>query len=70
MSYNKYKAYLETLGEVIREYAIEAKKQKDIAIATDRENFATGYLSGFYRIITIMQQHAEAYEIPPEELGR
>lgn len=66
---NKYKNYLITLGEVLTEYALDAKTQKNLSIGTKDEDFKTGYLCGFYRIITLMQQHAEVYEIPLEELG-
>lgn len=69
MDQNKYKAYLDSLGEVLEEYALEAKRNKDISIGTKSEDFNTGYLAAFYRVITLMQQHAEPYEIPLEDLS-
>ena len=68
MTYNKYKSYLISLGEVITEYAREAKQDFDDA-SDERKKFMGGYLSAFYRIVTLMQQHAEGYEISLEELG-
>ena len=64
-----YKSYLISLGEVIREYAKEAKRNKDLAIGTEREQLATGYLSGFHRIVTLMQQQAEIYDISLKEIS-
>jgi len=64
-----YKSYLITLGEVISQYAKEAKINKELSIGTKHEQFATGYLSGFHRIITLMQQQAEIFDIPLSELS-
>ena len=64
-----YESYIIGLGEIIKEYAEEAKKNKDLSIGTGREQFATGYLSGFHRIVTLMQQQAEIYDIPLEKIS-
>ena len=69
MNCEKYESYLVSLGEVITEYALEAKKKSISTANTDGKDFADGYLSGFYRIVTLMQQHAEAYDITMQELG-
>lgn len=66
---DKYKSYLISLGEVIREYAIEAKRNKESLIGTKDEEFAAGYLCGFHRIVTLMQQHAESYDIELAEIS-
>jgi hypothetical protein len=65
----KYQAYLESLGEVISEYAKEAKQKCAEAAPGSEKEFADGYLSAFYRIATLMQQHAEPYYIGMKELG-
>jgi hypothetical protein len=64
-----YESYIISLGEIIKEYALEAKKNKDLSIGTKNEQFATGYLSGFHRIVTLMQQQAEIYDISLEEIS-
>ena len=69
MAYDKYQSYLQTLGEVITEYAYEAKKNRDGAKNQEKKDFYEGYLSAYYRIVTLMQQHAEPFEISLNELG-
>lgn len=60
-----YQNYLRDLGVLIRELALEAKKQ-----ATEKESdFSIGYMSGFHRIVSLMQQQAEAFNISSEEIG-
>lgn len=66
---DNYKSYLISIGEIIKKYAEEAKKDKESAVGTTHEDFATGYLAGFHRIITLMQQQAEIYEIPLKEMS-
>ena len=58
--------YLQDLGQQLREYALEAKKRAD---AGGRSDFDCGYLSGFHRVISLMQQQAETFGIPLEDLG-
>lgn len=64
-----YKGYVVTLGEVLVQLAKEAKAEKESTVGTDSESFATGYLAAFHRIITLMQQHAETYDLPPQEIS-
>lgn len=61
----KFKNYLYDLGIQIREYALDAKNDRDIAYS----DFNAGYLSGFHRVISLMKQQAEAFGISVEELG-
>ncbi|ARJ41618.1 hypothetical protein B1H58_06035 [Pantoea alhagi] len=69
MNFNEYEALVVTLGEAMQELAIEAKAKKVASIGTDKENFQTGYLSAFHRVITLMQQQADIYEIPLDKIG-
>lgn len=64
-----YQSYCVSLGEPLKEYVIEAKRRKDNSIGSKEESFLTGYLCGIHRIITLMQQQAEAYDLPLNELG-
>ncbi len=58
--------YLRDLGQQLREYALQAKKQADEG---GRSDFDCGYLSGFHRVISLMQQQAESFGISLVELG-
>ena len=69
MENDKYKLYLTSFGEIIKNYALDAKQNKEDKLGTKEEDFATGYMACFHRVVTIMQQHAEAYDIPFEELS-
>lgn len=60
-----YQDYLEDLGFLIKEMAFEAKN-KAIENGTD---FSIGYMAGFHRIVSLMQQQAEAFGIPFEKIG-
>jgi hypothetical protein len=56
-------------GEAFSQYAHGAKVQKDIALGNENEPFSTGYLNGFHRVITLMQQQAEVFDISLREIG-
>ena len=58
-----YEGYVRVLGEALREAVREAIE------AGPRTDFDTGYLMGFHRVVTLMQQTADIYEIPPDALG-
>jgi hypothetical protein len=69
MEFNEYEALAVTLCEALQELAFEAKAKKVEAIGTDNEAFQTGYLSAFHRVITLIQQQADIYDIPLEKLS-
>jgi hypothetical protein len=69
MPENKYSYYLKDLGTITKEYAREAIKEHIEAKGTDSEDYKTGYMMGFHRFITLMQQQAESFDIPLDELG-
>lgn len=60
-----YRNYLRDLGVLIKELAIEAKDQA----LEKKTDFSTGYMAGFHRVVSLMQQQAEAFNIPIEEVG-
>jgi hypothetical protein len=64
-----YKSYCVCLGEPLKEYVTEAQERRRKSKGTEGEEFYTGYLCAFHRIITLMQQEAEIFDIPFEELG-
>jgi hypothetical protein len=55
-----HKLYLRDLGCLIKELAVESKQ----AATESQSDFATGYMAGFHRVVSLMQQQAEAFEIP------
>ena len=57
--------YLRDLGVLIKEIAFQAKKTS----AESPSDFSSGYLAGFHRVVSLMQQQADAFGIPYEELG-
>ena len=60
-----YENYLRDLGTLIKEMALDAKKT-----ANDKQtDFSVGYLTGFHRVVSLMQQQAEAFNIPLEKIG-
>ena len=54
-----YKHYVLDLGYLIREMAVESKR------ATTEENsgFSMGYMAAFHRVVSLMQQQADAFGI-------
>lgn len=66
---DKYKSFLISFSEALKQYAHEAKAQKDAALHSKNESFATGYLGGFHRVVTLMQQQAEIFDISSKEIG-
>ncbi|MGL0870686.1 hypothetical protein [Vibrio vulnificus] len=69
MNDEKYRNYLVDLGSIAKEYAQEAIEEYEEAKGSTEEGFKAGYMMGFHRIITLMQQQAESFDIPLSELG-
>lgn len=63
-SENAHKNYLRDLGILIKEMALEAKKASYAG-----KSFDTGYLAGFHRVVSLMQQQAEGFGISLEDVG-
>jgi hypothetical protein len=62
---NAYQLYLRDLGYLIRELAVESKHA-----ATEKQtDFSVGYMAGFHRVVSLMQQQADAFEIPLVDLA-
>jgi hypothetical protein len=53
--------YLVDLGRLLRDQAIEARDSAAGATATD---FDRGQLFAFYRVLSLMQQQADAFDLP------
>ncbi|EMH4162604.1 hypothetical protein RJ498_001858 [Pluralibacter gergoviae] len=68
MSFNEYEAFAVTVGEALQELTIEAIARRNESVGSGREDFDTGYLSAFHRIITLIQQQADLFDIPLEKI--
>ena len=69
MNHEKYQNYLLDLGTLAKEYAREAIKDSSGGEGNDSSDFKKGYVMGFHRLITLMQQQAETFDIPLEDIG-
>ncbi|MNI74447.1 hypothetical protein D3C73_1305300 [compost metagenome] len=69
MEFNAYEAFSVTLGEALNELALEAKAHQLSSVGTENEDFNTGYLSAFHRVITLVQQQADIFDIGLENIG-
>jgi hypothetical protein len=58
-----HKNYLRDLGYLIKEAAEEARSSY-LAKAAESDAYDLGYLMAYHRIVTLMQQQAEAFGIP------
>ena len=65
----KYAYYLQDLGMLIKQRALEAKQISENAEpGSEAYYFETGRLLGFNEVVSIMQQQARGFQIPLEEL--
>jgi hypothetical protein len=66
---SKYANYLFDLGFEIKAYALEANRERDAAPPGSPEReFHSGQLMAFHRVVSLMQQQAEGFEIPLSEI--
>jgi hypothetical protein len=65
---SKFENYLFDLGLQIKDYALQAKKDAVDQSKNDSE-FKLGYLCGFHRVVSLMQQQAIAFGIPFKDIG-
>lgn len=64
----KYRYYLYDLGFLLKEDALEAKREREAAKGSEAYEFHNGRVMAYYEVITLMQQQAEGFDIPLEEL--
>lgn len=61
-----FENYVLDLGVILREMALAAKEATTKDSATE---FDAGYMAGFHRVISLMQQQADAFQIPLASIG-
>ena len=65
MEMPNYEAYVSVLGEALREILDERIANR----RASADPFDQGYMMGLHRVVTLMQQTAEQFEIPADKLG-
>jgi len=60
-----FEGYLWDLGCLVKELAIESQ----LVAREKNTDFSMGYMAGFHRIVSLMQQQAEAFGIPIDKIG-
>jgi hypothetical protein len=60
--------YLRDLGQLVRERGEQAKKEAASAAPEDKI-FQRGRLMAYYEVLSLMQQQAEAFDLPLNDLG-
>lgn len=63
-----YRWYLYDLGYYLKQEAKEAKRRCEEKHGTTEGDIAWGTLFAYYHIISLMQQMAEGFDIPLEDL--
>lgn len=64
-SENIYKLYLYDLGCLINEMAIDSK----LEATKIKSDFSYGYMAGFHRVVSLMKQQAEAFNISQADIA-
>jgi hypothetical protein len=64
----KFEHYLYDLGRLVKEYALAAVEERQKQEAPASQEFYEGYILGFHRIVSLMQQQALAFGIELKDL--
>jgi hypothetical protein len=64
----KFKHYLFDLGRLVREYALTAVEERHKQQDPASLEFYEGYVLGFHRVVSLMQQQALAFGIALKDL--
>ena len=62
------KNYLFDLGGLIKEYALAAIEERGKQSDRGAQEFYDGYIQGFHRVVSLMQQQAQAFGIDLKDL--
>lgn len=64
----KFYNYLSDLGRLVKEYALAAVEEREKHRGQPAQEFYDGYVLGFHRIVSLMQQQALAFGIECKDL--
>lgn len=65
---NTFANYLLDLGNLLKEDALDVKREHSLAAAADRE-FLGGKLLAYNEVLSLMLSQAAAFQIDPKSLG-
>jgi hypothetical protein len=63
-----FQHYLFDLGGLIKGYALAAVAEREKQSDRAAQEFYDGYVQGFHRVVSLMQQQAQAFGIDLKEL--
>jgi hypothetical protein len=63
-----HKNYLQDLGYLLRERAVEATQSARTSKGTDDEAYQLGRKMAYYEVISLLVQQAESFQLPIEDL--
>jgi hypothetical protein len=69
MDHQQCRGYLYDLGLLIRDLALEAKRERVECTSNSERGFTLGRLMAFHEVVSLMQQQAVAFDIPLTEIG-
>ncbi|MFC1642621.1 hypothetical protein ACFL5O_08040 [Myxococcota bacterium] len=64
-----YRDYLVATNELLIEFAREAEEKISRTRGTEEGKFDAGYVMGFHRVISLMQQQADAFGFELADIG-
>ena len=64
----QWQNYLIDLARLVKEYALEAVEEREKHRNKPTQEFYDGYVLGFHRIVSLMQQQAIAFDIDLKEI--
>lgn len=65
----KYNNFIYDLGVLLKDMGVEAAEDYRKVRGEGDESYKLGYLMAFHRVLTLMQQQAENFDISQEEIG-
>jgi len=69
MNQDECKNYLRDLSFLVIEKALDAKRVAETSRDSDRYDYDLARSMAFYEVVSLMQQQAEAFGIPLDEIG-
>jgi hypothetical protein len=64
-----YKHYLIDLCRLVKDNALEARREKQLATDSDGQLFEAGRLMAYHEVISLMQQQAKSFGLPLAIIG-
>ena len=64
----RWKSYLCDLGQLVKDYALDAVAEREKHNNEPSQEFYDGYVLGFHRVISLMQEQASAFDIDLKDI--